>query len=306
MLPDEPKELLEQEQETESSEESTEEEEQEESDTEESTETEGDEEPSDEPKDDDQPKVQKRINSLTAKLKGFEEENADLREEVDFLKQRVESAEARTKSEFPDPIVANGKPMYSLPDKEFNRIIKEVSRNPNANQAFIAEAIEERERYLEIQRPILQAKQKANEKASKLWVTEWAQIEKMLLDPKFGNPDLAKYVGKLNDRLNEEIQDETTLEMLQRSPKAKLKWVMRALKEEGIDIDAQIETYQKETPTLKAPVSAGKGKKTPLSAGGKPTFKASEIESWSLAEFKRRNKDGAIDKAWRDGRVIRT
>lgn len=243
-------------------------------------------------------KVEKRINSLTAKLKAKDEELAEARDRITELEKNTEEEKQDVLSQLP-AINYNGKSIYDLTNDEFIEAVEtcysrdDLTKEEKAN--FVREAKEARKRYLEKIQPIFAEEAQIFQEANKVWQEEWSEVQREFVEM---YPDIQKEVGRITEFMQAEFQKRPLLvKRLKKGTVEKFKYTLDVLKKLGIDKQLEKEEYAKDA----APgMTAGKGKASP-SKSKTPSFTRAQIAKMSVTEFERNEK--AIDAAHKAGRI---
>jgi hypothetical protein len=243
-------------------------------------------------------KVEKRINSLTAKLKAKDEELAEARDRISELERNTEEEKQDVLNQLP-AINYNGKSIYDLTNDEFIEAVEtcysrdDLTKEEKAQ--FVREAKEARKRYLEKIQPIFAEEMQNIKEAEVVWQTEWGEVQREFLEM---YPTIQEEIGNISEFMQDEFRKRPLLvKRLKKGTVEKFKYTLDVLKRLGIDKKLDKEEYAKDT----APgMTAGKGKASP-SKSKTPTFTRAQIAKMSVAEFERNEK--AIDAAQKAGRI---
>lgn len=276
-------------------------------------ETDTEEEPdSDEETDDDKrnTKAEKRIATLSGKLKesnekyqALEAENKALKEQifsdVKELEQEIEKQGAKYATE----LVKNGMPLSTVvDDEEFETLMAEAEKHPDVTEKMLYQTIMQRQKYLKEVGPYLQDRQQLAVQDYEIWIKEWQQIESDLVEG-MDKKTAKTVVEALTEELKKAVAKPITYKKLQRSAAFKAKWTIDTLAELGLDKQLESQNYRKNRPTLDAPTPSGKAKQSRPVGVKSPAFTREAIAKMSVEEFRKNEK--AINEAIKSGQLRR-
>lgn len=257
-------------------------------------------------KDHSNPKAEKRIATLTAKMKALEAQNSEMSQEIGFLEKELERKQVRYDNRYPEPLKFNGKPLAELTETEYNQALRNIRSldgyTAEQKEQILDLAIDQREAGL----PLQASKNEILQKQHQKWSGDWNAVESALTDPKLVGEKAAKVfkqnATKIRDHIQGQINEKKFLQkaLWEGGVDIKFEHAWKAIKALKLDKEAQLAAYSEDRPGVTS--GTGKpGRRTPTSAPGKKTFTRDEINKMSMAEYLK--NESAIDEQMAKGLI---